>query len=256
MVLPAAVAEAAQAGNLAVVQAYLEADRNPDEAAADGTRLLWNACSINHDAPRSLATLELVKFLLARGASPDAWSRDPTELRARTALHAVLFRHAARDENVLKFATLLIDAGADPMLHDGDEGSPFQMLIQTCGHFEAGYELMVLFLRSGASRESLTTDEVITGMREQRKVYRSLDWTSTERVQKCFDLVDAVVAAGGTWRQYCLVPHKRLLRLRSLVARGRAWAGPETPAVVERILKPSLPNGVLWHILEHWSATR
>ena len=48
MVLPAAVAEAAQAGNLAVVQAYLEADRNPDEAAADGTRLLWNACSINH----------------------------------------------------------------------------------------------------------------------------------------------------------------------------------------------------------------
>ena len=155
------------------------------------------------------------------------------------------------DENVLKLATLLIDAGADPMLHDGDEGSPFQMLIQTCGHFEAGYELMVLFLRSGASRESLTTDKVITGMREQRKAYRSL-----ERVQKCFDLVDAVVAAGGTWRQYCLLPHKRLLRLRSLVARGRAWAGPETPAVVERTLKPSLPNGVLWNILEYWSATR
>ena len=36
------------------------------------------------------------------------------------------------------------------------------------------------------------------------------------------ELIRAVRAAGGTWRKYCLVPPKQMLRLRSLMARGRA----------------------------------
>mmetsp|Transcript_20431 Transcript_20431/g.64281 ORF Transcript_20431/g.64281 Transcript_20431/m.64281 type:complete len:275 (-) Transcript_20431:3-827(-) len=231
MVLPAAVKEAAREGNLAAVQAYLaDADRDPDEAAADGTRLLWNACSntIGWGAPdtdsRLLATTRTVNFLLARGASPDAWSRNPTLLGARTALHAVLYSQLAKKESMLALATCLVDAGADPMLHDGDGGSAFSVLLPMCSRVRGpvAYEIMVLFLRSGASRESLTTYRVrklLSGLRVRAAEQLAAPNSS---VQKCLDLIDAVLAAGGTWRDYCLQPHKRLLRLRSLVARGRA----------------------------------
>ena len=48
----------------------------------------------------------------------------------------------------------------------------------------------------------------------------------------------------GSWKAYCRVEHKRFLRLRSLLVRGRAKT---TDARVERILR--LPNGPCWKVL-------
>ena len=63
-------------------------------------------------------------------------------------------------------------------------------------------------------------------------------------------LVEGVRAAGGTWAAYARLPRRRVLRLRSLVARGRA-------RTADRIIGPvfRLPNEMCWHVLEFWRAT-
>ena len=80
-------------------------------------------------------------------------------------------------------------------------------------------------------------------------------------------LIAGVRACGGRWTSYCRLPHKEVLRLRSLFARGRATlaraprrtlrcygAARHDPAV-EFLVKLG-DNGVVWKILEFWQATR
>ena len=57
----------------------------------------------------------------------------------------------------------------------------------------------------------------------------------------------AGVRREGSWKAYCRVEHKRFLRLRSLLVRGRAKT---TDARVDRILR--LPNGACWTVLAYW----
>ena len=63
-------------------------------------------------------------------------------------------------------------------------------------------------------------------------------------------LIEGVRAAGGTWAAYARLPRRRVLRLRSLVARGRA-------RTADPILEPvfRLPNEMCWHVLKFWRAT-
>ena len=63
-------------------------------------------------------------------------------------------------------------------------------------------------------------------------------------------LVEGVRAAGGTWAAYARFPRRRVLRLRSLVARGRARTADPIIGPVFR-----LPNEMCWHVLKFWRAT-
>ena len=70
-------------------------------------------------------------------------------------------------------------------------------------------------------------------------------------------LIGEVRAAGGTWTAYRRQSRKGVLRLRSLVLRGRARSrrratGAADP-VIGRVL--GLPNELCWHILKFWRAT-
>jgi hypothetical protein len=72
----------------------------------------------------------------------------------------------------------------------------------------------------------------------------------------CKTLVADVRAAGGTWPLYRKQSRKDVLRLRSLVLRGRARPRVRTRAadpVVARVLR--LPNELCWHVLKFWRAT-
>ena len=79
-------------------------------------------------------------------------------------------------------------------------------------------------------------------------------------------LIAGLRACGGRWTSYCRLPHKELLRLRSLILRGRAL-----PVRTQRrrprgrdgrqdrfvtFLCKLGDNGVVWKILEFWQATR
>ena len=63
-------------------------------------------------------------------------------------------------------------------------------------------------------------------------------------------LIEGVRAAGGTWAAYARLPRRRVLRLRSLVARGRARTADP---IIEPVFR--LPNEMCWHVLEFWRAT-
>ena len=63
-------------------------------------------------------------------------------------------------------------------------------------------------------------------------------------------LVEGVRAAGGTWAAYARLPRRRVLSLRSLVARGRARTADP---IIEPVFR--LPNEMCWHVLEFWRAT-
>ena len=78
------------------------------------------------------------------------------------------------------------------------------------------------------------------------------------------DLV-ASVRAAGSWKAHCKLAHKEVLRLRSLVARGRAKlprARRRSPRshdarqkrVLEFLMRQG-DNGTVWNILSFWCAT-
>ena len=79
------------------------------------------------------------------------------------------------------------------------------------------------------------------------------------------DLV-ASVRAAGSWKAHCKLAHKQVLRLRSLVARGRAKL-PRTrrrsprsrdarqKRVLEFLMRQG-DNGIVWNILSFWRAAK
>ncbi len=75
------------------------------------------------------------------------------------------------------------------------------------------------------------------------------------------------VRLAGSYKQYVLRDFKGLLRTRSLLARGRALLGPQTPDVVARLfggrkyrfarqrrpLRPAgVPDPAFWLVMEYW----
>ena len=76
----------------------------------------------------------------------------------------------------------------------------------------------------------------------------------------------ASVRAAGSWKAHCRLPHKQVLRLRSLVARGRVKLPSRTrrrsprgrdvrqERALEFIVRQG-DNGIVWHILSFWRAT-
>ena len=84
-------------------------------------------------------------------------------------------------------------------------------------------------------------------------------WLLEQGVDPCH----YVRACGGSWKSYCRLPHKEVLRLRSLISRGRARPRRE-PILQNRaaayrsivFLCKLGDNGVVWKILEFWQATR
>ena len=73
----------------------------------------------------------------------------------------------------------------------------------------------------------------------------------------CKKLVADIRGAGGTWTAYRKQARKDVLRLRSLMLRGRARSRRRATAaadpVVAHVLR--LPNELCWHVLEFWRAT-
>ena len=59
------------------------------------------------------------------------------------------------------------------------------------------------------------------------------------------------------WQKYCLLPPKELLRLRSLVARGRARERrrlrSKTPREISLLFAPSFPNELFWRVMAFWN---
>ena len=76
-------------------------------------------------------------------------------------------------------------------------------------------------------------------------------WVNRVHWAACTKLVDDIRAAGGTWTAYRRQSRKDVLRLRSLMLRGRTKDA--TDPVIARVLR--LPNELCWNVLMFWRAT-
>ena len=128
-------------------------------------------------------------------------------------------------------------------------------------------ECVVKLLRAGASLDAVgrlspmnhdgELDSIEDYLARQVSWYPNLH--SSEHFIACRAIIAGVRAAGSwrafrdaptnPWRAYERVPRKAVLRLRSLVARGRATtAEPPFKALF------ASPNEIVWHVLSFWDA--
>ena len=99
--------------------------------------------------------------------------------------------------------------------------------------------------------------------------YRDLQYArSANKYGKVVEVIDGVRAA-GSYREFMLHEYKQLLRIRSLLARGRATLALETPEVIRRLFGGTatvptrrsqpppkrsafLPDPIFWKVLEYY----
>ena len=68
----------------------------------------------------------------------------------------------------------------------------------------------------------------------------------------------AGVRRAGSWKLWTLEDVKALLRLRSLVARGRARERKvrtrrKTPREIALLFAPAFPNELFWNVMTYWN---
>ena len=91
---------------------------------------------------------------------------------------------------------------------------------------------------------------------ESRNAASSMPHEFSPHFHTCKALISDYRAA-GSWRSYVRAPPKELLRLRSLVARGRARERrrlrASTPREIASLFAPSFPNELFWKVTEYWN---
>ena len=129
---------------------------------------------------------------------------------------------------------------------------------------ESTIDIVTTLLRAGAAldSESIISGDATTRTFEER--LNQID-AGTEHGVAIRNLV-ASVRAAGSWKAHCKLAHKEVLRLRSLVARGRVKLPSRTrrrsprgrDARQERALEFLVrqgDNGIVWNILSFWRET-
>ena len=253
MVVPAHVALAADQGDLAQVETWLNS-AGPDavnDVCDQGYTCLLQAVIQGNP---SREHVELTRFLIARGADvnlccPEGWAP----------LHYATYhaRFLAEGSRAVAMVSLLLQAGArvnartcssgEPSYGTMRDTTPLGILLglnySTVDMDWSSFRgCMVALLRAGALLDRISSDgrsaEEI--MREYHDYVRD-----DENYIKAQKLV-AGVREHGSYKRYLCAPHREFIRFRSLLVRGRA----KTNGLNERIAR--LPNGACWKVLSYW----
>ena len=124
-------------------------------------------------------------------------------------------------------------------------------------------EIVTTLLRAGARLESVVEDE-LSG------VTYSASWCLDQRLAERPELArdeDFIktkelivgIQEDGSFKSFMRRPHRAVLRLRSLVCRGRATLARmprgRLHSYVEFLVNPDVPNEIVWNILSFWRAS-
>ena len=261
-ILPEAIGEAASEGDLETVKAWLDgggesAPRSVNDLDEDGwSLLLW--ASGGYDEILTEEHVELARYLVSRGAKLEVASR----FSGSTALHYACSSGGASPE----FVSVLVSAGAHVNAEDENGRRPLgritYSILDTLPDQMHHVEIVKILLRSGATLDSafgdLSFDDIL------RKC-RSRDLGHLGEHFRAIENIVASVRRHGSWKAHCRAGHRQILRIRSLVAHGRAKL-PRTrrrsprgrDARQERALEFVLrqgDNGIVWNILSYWRET-
>ena len=283
MVLPREIVNAAIDGDSARVLAWLDADvseepRDVNDVDENGITLLFSSTGDSYRmSDRHLA---LARRLIDRGADVNKTCKKGTATTVGLLSYGLLahnlshVNHMEEYSGILHdFVLMLLRAGFDPnqseVLKDNRFSTPLNTALIALKYHPTRHFLKIAseMLRAGASLDCVLDGKSIEAAMHvlrgagpivttllgdgQVKIVPDTHWVALTK------LVAEVRAAGGTWTAYRRQSRKGVLRLRSLVLRGRATSrrratGAADP-VIGRVL--SLPNELCWHILKFWRAT-
>ena len=192
--------------------------------------------------PPTPGHVEFARYLISQGVRVDAQS----QITKSTALHYACDNTSADMVSML----LAADAARDIQTKDGD--TPLFFVGRMEARSESMFDIVTILLRAGASLDSSTRSfEEYLNLIDQGHSYAT-------RVGAVRTLV-ASVRAAGSWKAHCRLAHKQVLRLRSLVVRGRAKLrtrrrrGRDARAL-EFVVRQG-DNGVVWNVLSYWRET-
>ena len=234
---------------------------NVNAVGHDGMSLLMAvAYRYGADAPTrdAEASLEVARELLRRGADVnlELVRHSSVKLSAfeisLSNLNPAFVSDDAAPEFVRDFACLLIDAGLQ--VRELQVFTLLQMFVNGQSS-RCLAEIFFKLLRAGAPMDavSLFPTYFQTTQASTPALAQDEHWSA------CRALAEGVEAAGGSWAGYRRTPRKEVLRLRSLVLRGRAPPHSTSNStrgddpVVARVLR--LPNELAWKVLGFWRAT-
>ena len=268
MIVPAHVLRAVNEGDIPAVQAFLDEGGNVNAEAGDhhhifttGDSLLMAVCQTPYGLDFTRRHVALAKLLVRHGADvnhhPDV-SKD-----GYTALHCcidILIHNSDHEDRaiILEILGVLVTAGANANLRNALGETPLCMALQSNywdsenGTQRSAFESVKLLLRAGASLDAcrgVTLTHFVSAEEMLRKTRNTMalagdafghpNYADDEHFVACEQLV-ADVRAAGSWKNYARAPPKELLRLRSLVARGRARSikrlRARTPREIELLL--------------------
>jgi hypothetical protein len=275
MSLPREIAHAALNGNLDTVRQFVESnpecvnddvlieDQDTHSGLAGGSISLLSLATIRN-VPRAVST-DMVRFLMSRGADVADRKTKFGPLGCACAVGNV------------EAVALLLQAGANVHRIDYEASIhcsfPLKrdMIVHLCEKrtqtiaqvTDGIFECLRLLLRAGLALDVLQ-DGTTTPL-EQVIVECMLSLDDAGHLGRSLDLVRAMRASMHTsasprlspWRQYVLAPSVEVLRLRSLVFRGRARergvvSGP-TPRPIAWLVAPRTPKEIVWNVLAFWN---
>ena len=251
MVLPVSIMRAACDGDSAKVWAWLDApdavgprDINDVATTANGTTLLM-AATMRID---SVGKLDFIQELVRRGADYNFRDDDGLGIYG-LACTGVEFGKSRAD--VFRDFTL-------QWLNAPDVYRPPKIvasIILTMAKVPSRplAEAVFALVRAGVPLVCWINGEMAHFMSVEENSYPEL--AQDEHWIACRSLI-AGVRAAGSWRAYVRLPREEVLRLRSLVIRGRARPRVRTRAadpIVARVVR--LPNELVWKVLAYWRCT-
>ena len=241
--LPEDIGEAASDGDFERVKAWLAGGSASDPRSVndrdddDWTLLHWTAAS------PSPFHVEFARYLISRGAQVDARDRGGS-----TALHFAC--ESITNESTAAMISMLVAAGATVNTRDIAGRTPLFRIY----HFsESTIDVVTALLRAGASLDSWAQSFEDHLNNIVNNLANGGHYNGQQNVGAVRKLV-ASVRAAGSWKAHCRLPHKQVLRLRSLVARGRTRERLATTRAIRFIVRQG-DNGIVWHILSFWRAT-
>ena len=266
MSLPGEVADAAEAGNLDAVRSWLDgrpADGGDWVNSRDENGWTLLLCCVMPDTSKP-PHADLLRLLLRRGADVNLCATHPGAVGGSPLHYA-----ADPDTNCIDPLCVLLEAKPNVNRRTPrkttTQDNPHEGLLETplgnlLVHTQHNDDLPLHFLtkatallRAGATLDAICQDfsaDELLGAAEIRRPRLAEE----EEFVKVKALV-AGVRVAGSWKSFCRKDHRQILRLRSLVARGRARERLTTSRAAKFIVRLG-DNGVVWHILSYWRETQ